>query len=45
MNVNFGLLPPLEQRIKDKKQKNRIIAERALASLQKFIEKFDNIIA
>lgn len=45
MNVNFGLLPPLEQRIKDKKQKNRMIAERALASLQKFIEKFDNIIA
>lgn len=42
MNVNFGLLPPLEQRVKDKKQKNKIIAERALASLQKFIEKFDN---
>ena len=45
MNITFGLLPPLEQRIKDKKQRNRLISERALASLQKFCEKFDNIIA
>ena len=36
MNVNFGLLPPLEERIKDKKLKNRTIAERALASLESF---------
>lgn len=36
MNVNFGLLPPLSERIKDKKLKNRTIAERALASLEAF---------
>lgn len=36
MNVNFGLLPPLSERIKDKKLKNRTIAERALASLDAF---------
>ncbi len=36
MNINFGLLPPLEQRIRDKRLKNRTIAERALASLEAF---------
>lgn len=45
MNINFGLLPPLEYRVKDKKQKNSIIAERALSSLKKLIEKLDNGIA
>ena len=45
MNINFGLLPPLGYRIKDKKQKNSLIAERALASLKKLIEKLDNTIA
>ena len=37
MNINFGLLPPLEHKIKDKKIKNRTIADRALAALQEFI--------
>ncbi|MDD4601688.1 MAG: methylenetetrahydrofolate--tRNA-(uracil(54)-C(5))-methyltransferase (FADH(2)-oxidizing) TrmFO, partial [Negativicutes bacterium] len=45
MNINFGLLPPLGQKIRDKKIKNKMIAERALASLQKFSEKFDNNLA
>lgn len=45
MNINFGLMPPLEQRVKDKKVKNKMIADRALASLQKFSEKFDNNLA
>lgn len=45
MNINFGLLPPLEQRIKDKKVKNGLIAERALKSLEKFREKLDNNLA
>lgn len=45
MNINFGLLPPLAQRMKDKKLKNRLIAERSLISLEKFKEKFDNILA
>jgi methylenetetrahydrofolate--tRNA-(uracil-5-)-methyltransferase len=45
MNVNFGLLPPLEYRIKDKKQKNSAIAQRGLSALCKFIEKCDNDLA
>ena len=45
MNITFGLMPPLENRVKDKKQKNSLIAERALKSLQKLIEKLDNGIA
>jgi methylenetetrahydrofolate--tRNA-(uracil-5-)-methyltransferase len=36
MNVNFGLLPPLEKKIRDKKEKNRTLAERALKSLDAF---------
>lgn len=39
MNINFGLLPPLGYKVKDKKQKNRFIAERALESLQKINRK------
>ncbi len=39
MNVNFGLLPPLTERIRDKKEKNRTIAARALASLIEFKSK------
>ena len=45
MNINFGLLPPLDQRIKDKKMKNGLIAERALLALEKFREKLDNSLA
>jgi len=41
MNINFGLFPQLSRKIKDKKQKNLLIAERALASLTHFIEKLD----
>lgn len=45
MNINFGLLPPLEERIKDKKTKNGLIAQRALVGLGKFKEKLDNNLA
>ncbi len=45
MNINFGLLPALDQRIKDKKIKNGLIAERALLALEKFREKLDNSLA
>ena len=34
MNVNFGIIAPLEQRIKGKANKNLAIAERALAHLE-----------
>ncbi|TYP77665.1 FADH(2)-oxidizing methylenetetrahydrofolate--tRNA-(uracil(54)-C(5))-methyltransferase TrmFO [Paenibacillus methanolicus] len=36
MNANFGLFPPLEKRIKGKKEKNEAIAGRALDRLAQF---------
>ena len=41
MNVNFGLLPGLGERIRDKKQKKQRLAERALSSLETFRKEFD----
>ncbi len=43
MSMNIGLLPPLEVRIKAKREKNQRIAERALAKLEEFkaAEKLD----
>ena len=45
MNINFGLLPGLEVKIKkrkfSKKENRQIIAERALKTLQQFIENLD----
>jgi methylenetetrahydrofolate--tRNA-(uracil-5-)-methyltransferase len=38
MNATFGLLPPLTERIRDKKLKNETISKRALASLETFIK-------
>jgi len=36
MNMNFGLLPPLAQRIRNKHDKNTMISERALETLSEF---------
>lgn len=36
MNANFGLFPPLEKRMKSKKDKNEAIANRALEGLEQF---------
>ncbi len=36
MNANFGLYPPLEQRIRNKKEKNVKLAYRALEAIQNF---------
>jgi methylenetetrahydrofolate--tRNA-(uracil-5-)-methyltransferase len=33
MNSNWGIVPPLEERIRDKKEKGRLMAERALTAL------------
>lgn len=38
MGANFGLLPPLEEKIKDKRSRNAALAERGLAALEKQIE-------
>ncbi|UMY56712.1 MULTISPECIES: FADH(2)-oxidizing methylenetetrahydrofolate--tRNA-(uracil(54)-C(5))-methyltransferase TrmFO [Paenibacillus] len=37
MNANFGLLPKLEKRIRNKKEKNEALASRALESLRGYI--------
>jgi methylenetetrahydrofolate--tRNA-(uracil-5-)-methyltransferase len=34
MNVNFGLFPPLKEKIRDKKLKNTRIANRALEHIE-----------
>ncbi len=34
MNANWGIVPPLPDRIKDKKEKNGLLAERGLAALE-----------
>src|SRR5690606_17222852 len=36
MNANFGLFPPLENKIRNKKEKNEAIANRALQSIAQF---------
>ncbi|HWI54193.1 MAG TPA: FADH(2)-oxidizing methylenetetrahydrofolate--tRNA-(uracil(54)-C(5))-methyltransferase TrmFO, partial [Desulfobacteria bacterium] len=40
MNVNYGLLPPPEEKIRDKKLRYRHVAERALNRLSEFIEEY-----
>ncbi len=34
MNINFGLIPPLDHRVKGKRNKNLAISERALAKIE-----------
>ncbi|MCX7845034.1 MAG: methylenetetrahydrofolate--tRNA-(uracil(54)-C(5))-methyltransferase (FADH(2)-oxidizing) TrmFO [Dictyoglomaceae bacterium] len=41
MNANFGLLPPLNRSIKDKRLKHEIMARRALESLNVMIKRFN----
>lgn len=36
MNANFGLLPALENRIKDKKERYETLAHRALSYLEHY---------
>ena len=38
MNANFGILPPLSEMIRDKKQKKRLLAERSLREISRFKE-------
>ncbi len=39
MNANFGLVPPLSERIKGKKERYEKLAERALDTIQNFVNK------
>jgi len=36
MNITFGLFPPQAERIRDKKERYRMVAQKALESLEKF---------
>lgn len=36
MNVTFGLFPPLENTVRDRKRRNAMIAQRALSALEEF---------
>jgi methylenetetrahydrofolate--tRNA-(uracil-5-)-methyltransferase len=38
MNANFGLLDDLPEKIRDKKRKREVFAERALADMRSWIE-------
>jgi methylenetetrahydrofolate--tRNA-(uracil-5-)-methyltransferase len=35
MNINFGIMPPLDQRVKGKREKNSLISQRALETLER----------
>ena len=37
MNANFGLLPPLDRTVRDKRRKRELLAERALAATEAFV--------
>lgn len=41
MGANFGILPPIEPKIKDKKQRYAALAERALSALERIISNED----
>ncbi len=43
MNVNFGLLPPLSERIRDKRLKKQKLAERAISVIERFKESLGKI--
>lgn len=38
MHINFGIIPELEYKVKNKKERNRLKSERSLKILQKFIK-------
>lgn len=42
MNANFGILPPMNRIIKDKKEKKRALAERSLSAVTDFIKEINN---
>lgn len=37
MNANLGLLPPLESRVRDKRERRRLMAERAIMKMRDFV--------
>lgn len=43
MNANFGIVPPLEKKIRDKKEKYTILANRSIEKLKEYIDEFNRI--
>ena len=43
MNANFGILPELPEKIKDKKAKYAKLADKAIESLKTTIKNYNNI--
>ena len=43
MNINFGIMPPLDVRIKIKKEKNAILAKRSLDIIENIREKYNGM--
>jgi methylenetetrahydrofolate--tRNA-(uracil-5-)-methyltransferase len=43
MNANFGLLPALAERIRNKKEKRVMLAERAMATMRSFVHSFATV--
>ena len=43
MNANFGIVPPLEKKIKDKKEKYTIFANRSLEKLKEYINELNRV--
>ena len=41
MNANFGILPPLNQVIRDKAERKRAMAERSLLAVEEFKKEID----
>lgn len=44
MNANFGIIPELEEKIRDKKLKYGKLADRAIKELKKYLNKFTSSI-
>ena len=42
MGANFGVLPPIEPHIRDKKERYAALAKRGIESLEKELEKYEN---
>ncbi len=38
MNINYGLLPNLDEKVKDKKKRRRMVSQKALHALEEFCE-------
>jgi methylenetetrahydrofolate--tRNA-(uracil-5-)-methyltransferase len=44
MNANFGLLEPLERPVREKERKKQLLAERALAEMDRFAERIGVVV-